>query len=322
MAGLAFGLDSLFNTLKYFNTKLKRDFMLISEYTGTLKIADVELECAVLNDGRRIIKHSDVFKALGRDARGNSRLPDTPSFMDAKNLQPFISSELYEVKDKISYQDENGKKFQGFDAIIIPLVCELYMLAEDAGVITYKNQKETATQASIIIRSLAKVGIVALVDEATGYQNIRKAEALQAILNEYIAKDLIGWTKTFPDEFYEQIFRLKDWKWSTFNRPGVVGKYTNDIVYGRMTEGLVDELKKLNPRDERGLAKHRDHQHLSENRGRRALEMHLHAVIGLMRASETWDEFMYALNKAYPKKGSIGDLFPETLNPKALADVD
>ena len=239
--------------------------MLVSEYTGTLKIADVELECAVLNDGRRIIKHSDVFKALGREVRGNARLPDTPSFMDAKNLQPYISNELNDVKEKILYKDENGKISQGFDAIIIPLVCELYILADEAGAVTYKNQKDTAMQASIIIRSLAKVGIVALVDEATGYQNIRKAEALQEILNLYITKDLLAWTKTFPDEFYEQIFRLKGWKWSTFNRPGVVGKYTNDIVYDRMAVGLVNELKTLNPRDEKGLAKHRDHQHLSEN---------------------------------------------------------
>lgn len=290
--------------------------MLVSEYTGTMKIADAELECAVLSDGRRIIKHSDVFKALGREVRGNARLPDTPSFMDAKNLQPFISDELNEVKEKILYKDENGKSFQGFDAIIIPLVCELYILADEAGAVTYKNQKDTAMQASIIIRSLAKVGIVALVDEATGYQNIRKAEALQEILNFYITKDLLAWTKTFPDEFYEQIFRLKDWKWSTFNRPGVVGTYTNDIVYDRMAVGLVNELKALNPRDEKGLAKHRDHQHLSENQGRKALEMHLHAVIGLMRASDNWEEFMYSVNKAYPKKGSIGDLFPETLNPK------
>lgn len=290
--------------------------MLVSEYTGTMKIADVELECAVLNDGRRIIKHSDVFKALGRESRGNARLPDTPSFMDAKNLQPYMSSELSNVKDKISYQDESGKSFQGFDAIIIPLVCELYILADEAGAVIHKNQKETVIQASIIIRSLAKVGIIALVDEATGYQNIRKAEALQAILNEYISKDLIAWTKTFPDEYYEQIFRLKNWKWSTFDRPGVVGKYTNDIVYGRMAAGLVDELKKLNSRDEKGSTKHRDHQHLSENQGRKALEMHLHSVIGLMRVADTWEELMYSINKAYPKKGSIDDLFPETLNPK------
>jgi len=293
--------------------------MLISEYTGTLKIADTELECAVLNDGRRIIKHSSVFKALGREVRGNARLPDTPSFMDAKNLQPFISAELSSMKDGIHYKDENGKSFQGFDAIIIPLVCELYILADEAGVVTYKNQKETAMQASIIIRSLAKVGIVALVDEATGYQNIRKAEALQAILNEYITKDLIAWTKTFPDEYYEQIFRLKDWKWSTFNRPGVVGKYTNDIVYGRMAVGLVDELKKLNLRDDKGATKHRDHQHLSENQGRKALEMHLHSIIGLMRIADSWEEFMYSVNRAYPKKGSINDLFPETLNPKNIS---
>lgn len=296
--------------------------MLKSEYTGILRIADVELNCAVLNDGRRIIKHSDVFKALGRDPRGNARLPDTPSFMDAQNLQPFISDELNSVKKKIQYIDIDGKQVEGFDAIIIPLVCELYMLADESGAITYKNQKQTAHQASIIIRSLAKVGIVALVDEATGYQNVRKAEALEEILNYYIADELISWTKTFPDEFYEQIFRLKNWEWNTFNRPGVVGRYTNDIVYDRMAVGLVDKLKELNPRDDKGLTKNRDHQHLSVDQGRKALEMHLHGVIGLMRASDTWEDFIYSLNRAYPKKGSIDDLFPETLNPKHIKKLN
>lgn len=292
--------------------------MLKVEYSSILNIAGTELDCAVLNDGRRIIKHSDVFRALGRDPRGNARLPDTPSFMDAKNLQPFITEELDRVKNKITYLDKDGKEQQGFEAIIIPLVCELYALADEAGVIIQTNQKDTVKQANILMRSLAKVGIIALVDEATGYQNVRKREALQEILDYYITKGLLAWTKTFPDEFYEQIFRLKGWKWSTFNRPGVVGTYTNDIIYDRMATGLVEELRKVNPKDEKGVSKNRDHQHLSESQGRRALEMQLHSTIGLMRSCNDgdWEGFMYLLNRAYPKKGSIDDLFPETLNPK------
>jgi len=57
-----------------------------------------------------------------------------------------------------------------------------------------------ADAADIVIRSFAKIGIIALIDEVTGYQEVRTKDALQMYLEKIIAKELAAWVKTFPDE--------------------------------------------------------------------------------------------------------------------------
>ena len=90
------------------------------------------------------------------------------------------------------------------------------------------------------MRGLATVGVIALVDEATGYQRIRVERALATILEKFIAKDLQPWTKTFPYEFYERIFKLKGWPMPDgAKRPSVIGKYTNDYVYRHHSSGCA-----------------------------------------------------------------------------------
>jgi hypothetical protein len=153
---------------------------------------------------------------------------------------------------------------------------------------------------------LAIVGITALVDEATGYQEVRDRRALEAILDKFLRKELAAWAKRFPDEFYQQIFRLKKWEWKgmSVNRPGVVGKYTNDLVYERIAPGILDELKRLNPKDERGRRKSAHHQWLTEDIGHPALAQHVYALIGFMRVSEEWDVFYRMVQRAFPKKNT------------------
>ena len=60
------------------------------------------------------------------------------------------------------------------------------------------NQERLARMAEIIVRSCAKVGIEALVDEATGYQQVREKRALQIKLQAFIAEEMQEWVKTFP----------------------------------------------------------------------------------------------------------------------------
>ncbi|MEL5367319.1 P63C domain-containing protein, partial [Serratia nevei] len=86
---------------------------------------------------------------------------------------------------------------------------DVYLQAREAGVITRSNQLDTARKAEILVRSLAKVRIIALVDEATGYQELRPRDALQAFLDKVISKELAAWAKKFPDEFYENIYKLR-----------------------------------------------------------------------------------------------------------------
>src|ERR1039457_6855023 len=50
----------------------------------------------------------------------------------------------------------------------------------------------------VFIASLAHIGVVVLIDEATGYQYIRDRIALQTILDRYIKDEWSKWTKRLP----------------------------------------------------------------------------------------------------------------------------
>ena len=148
---------------------------------------------------------------------------------------------------------------------------------------------------------LATVGIIALVDEATGYQRSREENALAKILAKYIAPELQPWTKTFPIEFYEEICRLKGWpNIYSIQRPQVIGRYTNEIIYSRLPTGVLEELRRKNPRLPSGYRAHRFHQDLTTDHGHPELRKLLIGVMALMRAAYDWYGFLRSLYDSYP----------------------
>ena len=156
----------------------------------------------------------------------------------------------------------------------------------------------------MLVRGFARVGIVALVDEATGYQAVRDREALQAILDKFLRKEFAAWAKRFPDEFYQEMFRLKGWQWKgvKVNKPQVVGHYTKDLVYDRLAPNIIEELERRNPKTPRGHRKVKHHQWLTEDIGVAGLAQHLHALIVLMRSSDTWDQFYAMVERSLHSK--------------------
>jgi hypothetical protein len=282
--------------------------ILRATHQGTLNIAEKKLNCAVLEDGTRIISYSAIYRALGRVKGGKkkdkSRVPNMPGFLDANNLQPFIHAELRGVLNSVKYLNKNGAISTGYKAEILPMFCDVYLSARKANALT-KGQQPLAAVSEILLRSFSKLGIIALIDEATGYQEIRDKIALQKILDKYISREVMGWQKRFPDEFYELIFKLNNWPWRgrSFNPPQIVGKYTNDIIYERLAPGVLDELKRLNPVDEKGRRKYKHTQWLTVDVGNPRLNEHLVAAMALMRAASGWKRFMRMLKKAFPKPG-------------------
>jgi hypothetical protein len=225
-----------------------------------------------------------------------------PEYISAGYLTQFVDDSLRErVSAPIEYIAKNKVKSAGFEATILPDVCNVWIRAEKAGALLTSEQVETAEKAYTLLRGFANVGIIALIDEATGFQE--EGFYLRKILDTFLEKEYARWAKKFPDEFYEQMFRLRGWQWKgmKLNRPSIVGKYTNDLVYQRLAPGLLDELRRLNPPDEHGRRKSKHQQWLSEDVGHPALQEHLHAVIVLMRASTTWDRFYRSLQWGLPK---------------------
>ena len=139
-------------------------------------------------------------------------MPNMPAFIDANNVQPFINEDLREVLNTITYISKNENEATGYDANILPLMCKMYLDARQAKVLK-AQQLPLARASEILLLALSKVGITALVDEATGYQDIRVKDALQEILNQYLLEDAKKYKVTFPLELYKQWFRLNDWEW-------------------------------------------------------------------------------------------------------------
>lgn len=274
---------------------------------GVLKIGDVELDVSVLENGVRVVKQTDVFRALGRDPRGNSRIDQIPAFMDAKNLQSLISSDLKEMIKRVAYLDKNGKEKEGFNADILPLVADLYLKARDAGVLV-ATQIDTAKKAEMLIRSLARVGITALVDEATGYQYERERDELQKILKAYISEELLKWEKRFPDDFYKEIFRLNGWDFTVSGikkRPGVIGKWTNTLIYNELPAGVLQELKENTPKHARY------HQRLTPDIGQPNLTAQIYKVVGIMQSSDNMQEMWERFKKIKAREQDDGVEFDE-----------
>lgn len=287
----------------------------MANFEGSFNVGPTELSAAVLQDETRIITQATFLRALGRSRSPKagtgvlSTVDELPFFLQADALKPFIDKDLVESTKPIFYRTKKGGKGVGYNAVSLKKVAETYLKFRDASLRATgrvpKRYEGMITAADTLIRGLAEVGIVALVDEATGYQEVRQRHALQEILDAFLLKELAAWAKRFPDDFYQQIYRLRGWEWRgrKFNPPQVVARYTNDFVYERLAPGIREELESRMPRDDAGKKRGRLHQLLTEDIGHPALAQHLHAVITLMKASKNWNQFKLMLNMALPKRG-------------------
>lgn len=283
-------------------------------HEGILKLGDIEIACAVLENGQRVLTQSSFMKALGRARQAKGRQyyngdVNLPAFLTAKNLKPFISDELKVTSSQIEFKPLKGHKAFGYSADLLPKVCDVFLDADQANATT-AMQKHIVERANILMRALAHVGIVALVDEATGYQEIRPRDALQAYLALIIRKELAAWAKTFPDEFYENIYKLKGWPWPGMkkNRFSIVAHYTRDLVYERIAPDLLQELEERSPKDEKGNRKNKFFQWLTEDVGMPMLAQHLHSLIMFQRLALAngfgWHRFLKMIDQVLPKRGT------------------
>jgi P63C domain len=273
-----------------------------------LRVAGMEIPCYVLDDGRRVLILRGMLHALdmsygsSSSGAGADRLS---LFLSTKSVSPFVSEDLaLRTKNPIKIRlPGSGTTAYAYEATILADVCDAVLEARNSEKGLHYQQKHIADRCEILVRGFARVGIIALVDEATGYQEVRSRQALEEILDKFISKELAKWAKRFPDDFYKEMFRLRDWRYMPFSvkRPGVVGRYTRDLVYERLAPAIVEELERINPTDGKGRRKHCHHQWLTEDIGHPRLREHLAAVIALMKASVTWSQFQRAVQRALPK---------------------
>lgn len=260
-----------------------------SLYSGTLQIGPLELECHVLNDLRRVFTQREVVKAIsgGRDSGNLARyLQRNPAYSGTfKSGAPFdflIPS--------------NTVPATGYEATHLVEICDSYLAAREQGLLK-DSQLKLALTAETIIRACAKVGIIALIDEATGYQKVRARQALQIKLQAFIADDMQEWARMFPEEFWLELARLEGIRYSPRNRPLRWGKYVMDFVYDAIDQDVGVELRKLNP-DPHFLKNH--HQWLKKY-GREKVHDQIVQVVTIMKLCTDMGDFKRQFARVFEK---------------------
>lgn len=276
--------------------------------SGILKLGNSEIPCAIvkMQNGEivRLITQKGVLQALGRKNQGLQKTGarDLPVFLAPDNLKPFITNEIIGAGEPIEFKLEKGGRALGYRAEFLAHICGVYLDAEREGKL-FPQQQNLAKVCGILQKAFATIGLISLVDEVCGYQKIRDSDALQEILQKFLSKEQSKWAKQFPSEYYQEIYRLKNWpsysvKKNTFS---CVGYYTKDLVYERLAPGLLEEMKKIIPRNEEGKKKGTFHQLLTNDYGIPKLKEHFSALIAIMKLSKNWDQLIENVNVVLPK---------------------
>lgn len=281
---------------------------------GELQLGGVTIPCYVNEHGQRIISGRAMQEALrlvDEELPSSGQKPGSrlTRLLNNKTLRALIfknKSQDHFAPIRVRWQ---GRTINGFNGEMLADICEGMLEARAQGKLKTGRQEVIAAQCEILMRAFARVGIAALIDEATGYQRIRPADALKQYLEQILRKEVAAWIKRFPDEFYENIYKLKNWNWPGMakNRYGVVAHYTNDLIYERLAPGLREELERRNPKNEKGYRKTKHHQWFDEP-GEQLFAQQMFTVLALQRAclrktGDRWREFLQMMDEVLPRKG-------------------
>ncbi len=266
-----------------------------------IKIADIEVPCYILADERRVVATTGLLDAFGL-ARGGAMVKGMNRlelFAAQDRLKPYVSNDLLErVASPIRFMVGTSEA-NGFDVDTLIEMAEAVVAADDNGELQ-AQQVHIAHQCRVITRSLTRIGLIALIDEATGYQSKRDADELQQILMAYILPEHRPWVQTIPTEFTDELYRVYGWKRQAQNRgPRYAGKLIRQLIYEKMPKPVLPELDHLNPQDENYRRKRKHHQHLSDKQGLDHFRSQVITMMTVLRISSSKEEFKRHLTKLY-----------------------
>lgn len=277
---------------------------------------NIVIECYVTKDKKRFLSLRGTARVLELKGAGSTAIARN---LKSQWLQPYLSDGLKKWLEEI--ETDSIETISGVGKNIVPLqaelfvdICKAYVNAQRDGLFLDKKgkvidkwvrQNEIANKLYMIMSAFAKVGIIAWIDEITGYQEERERDELTKLLSLYLAEERLAWAKMFPDEFYKQIYRLRNWHYPTSGnktkRTPLLGKITNELVYEKLPAGVLDELKKRNPvLPETKRRKWKFTQFLSYDLGQPDLRNHLLQLVTIMRISPNWSKFKRNFERAFP----------------------
>lgn len=277
-----------------------------AKYKGVLDLGSKFVDCYVLDDGSRVISMRGTVRAIANDDNG-----DLSKYIGIKAIQPHINSD--DILSKVIEFNMPGTttKGKGIPAETFLDICSAYVSAFASGERFTEKQAATAINCSILLSACAKTGLIALIDEATGYQYEREADALQVKIRAFISDELRAWEKTFPDELWEEFGRLTGWQGSLHQRPKYWGKLVLELIYDALDPDVAAYLKENKPAPRHGR---NYHQWFTEEYGVNQLVTHINQITGIAKTCSTIDELRHKVSLYYKKDQiqlAIGDNIPK-----------
>jgi hypothetical protein len=267
-----------------------------AKWLGTLPIGEAELPVFVLDNGVRVISRTAATGLL-TDKKGGGNLE---SYLQVGALTKYIPQDLPGLSIEFELAEVVNKRVLGFSAETFIEICRAYVKALSEGALETDRQREIAVKASMFLASCAKVGLIALIDEATGYQYDRAVDALQVKLKAFLAEEMREWEKTFPNDLWAEFGRLTNWKGSVTQRPKYWGHLVTELVYGYLDADVTKWLKDNHPQPRHGR---NWHQWLSEQYGLQKLVQHIYILIGVAKTCHNMRELKEKMAEMYGKSG-------------------
>ena len=277
--------------------------MPIARWRGVLNLVGVDVPCYVLEDGQKIIGRTSATEVL-TGIKGGGALE---KYLAVKALEPFIDKDLVLerlVPFRLLEVEGLEKAVKGLPHDLMIEVCQGFVAALQATLQPNSpfpplttRQQQMAVQASMFLSACAKVGLEALIDEATGYQYERAEDALQVKLRAFIADELRAWEKTFPDELWLEFGRLTGWATPLRSRPKWWGKLVIEMIYDTLDPDVAEYLKANKPAP--GI---RWHRQLTENYGVRQLVSRCYEIVGMSKPCTNMRELRDRVALHYGKR--------------------
>ncbi len=307
-------------------------------HDGPLQIGDATLVAAVLPNGKRLIVQGTMLTAIGRSRTpkagtgGTVNVDGLPFFLSAEVLKPFITDELRLSTTPIFFRLKSGPRAVGYDALLLPMVCKVYQSLRDSlmrkltkgtpdeakgAKSVYAKYEHIITRCDELAHGFSQRGILALVDDATGYQDDRVRQDIDRIIEAYVAPSLRPWAQKFPHEFFRQAYRLLGWKYEpgqTKHSP-YMGKFINKYVFEALPPGVLDELKARLPKNEKGNRRAKLWQLLTIDTGIPHLDRQLTADLTLMQIADNKGQFEENWDKLFGRQPRLPLSMPKELQP-------
>jgi hypothetical protein len=267
----------------------------VARYSGALTLGNEEIACYVLSDGRRVISRTSATSALSGIKHGG----DLKSYVGVGNLANYLALNLDEELVQFTLPEVTNKRVFGLTAEIFLSICRAYVAALSDGAPLTSRQQEIALKASGFLSACATVGLIALIDEATGYQYARAEDALQVKLRAFLEEEMRPWEKTFPDDLWKEFGRLTGWQGSVQHRPKYWGHLVNEIIYQYLDPDVAEWLKVHAPAPRHGQ---NYHQWLTSQYGLKKLMEHIWMVIGVASTCDSMLALRYKMAVRFGKQ--------------------